>query len=216
MIEFGGWQFPDGEKHLIENMSKSPKVVDGRVSYQYAKIEMALALVRDWRLAIDVGGHVGLWSFYLAKRFERVEAFEPMPPHRECFAENIKAPNVNLHACALGSTEGVARLTTYAGNSGHSHIAEGGEIVASMRPLDNFFFEDLGFLKIDTEGYELEVLRGAVETLKRCRPVIIVEQKAGNGSRYGYDDRAALPFLHELGARVVAERARDYVLVWKP
>ena len=61
----------------------------------------------------------------------------------------------------------------------------------------------------------LRCCKGAVETLKRCKPAIIVEQKANNGSRYGYDDRAALPFLEELGARIVAEKARDYVLVWR-
>jgi FkbM family methyltransferase len=213
-MEFGGWQFPDGEKHLVEWMGKSNNIVDGRLAYQYPKIELALSHVRQFRRAADVGAHIGLWSYHLADRFDRVDAFEPMPTHCECFIENVVAPNVTLYSCALGAADGSVSLTSYAGNSGHSHVAEGGEIKAAMRTLDSFGFIDLDFLKIDTEGYELEVLRGAVKTLKQCKPVIIVEQKANNGSRYGYDDRAALPFLHHLGARVVAERARDYVLIW--
>jgi FkbM family methyltransferase len=214
MIQCNGIWLPDHEQHLIPHIEKSP-VVDGAGTYQYHKLEMALGHVRQFRRAVDVGGHVGTWARVLATRFEAVEAFEPMPAHRECFVENVTAPNVNLYACALGAAESEVNMTTYAGNSGHSHVADNGEIRAQMRTLDSFAFRDVDFLKIDTEGYELEVLRGAVRTLKRCKPVIIVEQKADNGRRYGYDDRAALPFLHAMGARVVAERARDYVLVWK-
>lgn len=215
MISFGGWQFPDGEEHLVEWMGKSNTVVSGRLAYQYPKIELALSHCREFRSALDVGCHVGLWSLHLASRFEHVDAFEPMPAHRECFVENVKAFNVTLHPVALGDKESDVRMTTYAGNSGHSHVADVGDIVAQMRTLDSYKFTDVDFLKIDTEGFELQVLRGAVDTLVRCKPVIIVEQKANNGSRYGYDDRAALPFLQAMGARVVAERARDYVLVWR-
>lgn len=215
MKEFGGWQFPDGEEHLIEWMGKANKLAGGRLGYQYEKLTIALSHVKEWRRAVDVGAHVGLFSYHLASRFEAVDAFEPMPTHRECFVHNVTAENVALHACALGASAGEVQMTIYPGNSGHCHIADAGEVVVPIATLDSYTFDDVDFLKIDTEGYELEVLRGAIETLRRCKPAIIVEQKANNGSRYGYDDRAALPFLYDLGARVVAERARDYVLVWR-
>jgi FkbM family methyltransferase len=229
MMEFGGWQFPDGERHLpIEMMKKNGVVASGRLSYQYPKIELALSHVRSWRRAVDIGAHVGLWAFHLAPRFERVDCFEPVPLHQELFALNmVHADNVTLHPCALGPTAGVAKMTIYADNSGaahigksrvgkprYEHIVKDREIEVLVATLDSLGFQDVDFIKIDTEGFELQVLQGAVETLRRCHPVMVVEQKPIAGSCYGYDDRAALPFLYGLGARVVAERARDYVLIW--
>lgn len=215
MKQFGGWYFPEGEEHLVDHMSRAGKSVNGRISYQYEKMKMALEYVKSWRRAVDVGGHVGLWTYYLTPHFDYVEVFEPVPQHQECFTLNITSSNVTLHPYALGASEGVITMTRYPGNSGHSHVSGVGDVTSEMRTLDSFNFQDVDFMKIDTEGYELQVLQGAVETLKRCKPVLIVEQKANNGSRYGYDDRAALPFLEKMGAQIVAERARDYVLVWK-
>ena len=227
MMEFGGWYLPDGEKHLIENITKNPKIVDGRHTYQYHKIMLALDQVKSWRRAVDVGGYAGMWSFYLAQRFECVDAFEPVPEHRKCFRLNVTAENVVLHPSALGSADGSATMVLYPNCTMHAHIiatavdhhpdakSAQGSVDVPVTTLDSFEFDDVDFLKIDAEGFELDVLKGAVETLKRCKPVIIVEQKAHNGSRYGYDDRAALPFLHAMGARVAAEKARDYVLVWR-
>lgn len=214
MKEFGGWQFPDDEDHLIEWMRKADTLIDGRLAYQAAKIDLALRHVSRFRCAVDVGSHVGLWSFYLAKRFARVEAFEPVPEHGDCFALNVTAPTVTLHRCALGAADGEVRIAQFPGNSGHTHVSAYGTIVAPMRTLDSFAFDDVDFLKIDCEGYEREVLRGAVDTITRCRPTIIVEQKPGNGSRYGHGDRGALKLLAGMGVRIVAEKSGDYVLTW--
>jgi FkbM family methyltransferase len=204
---------PDGEKHLLPHIDKGPKV-NGWGTYQYHKLEMALRYVKQFRLALDCGGHIGLWSRVLATRFDRVEAFEPLPLHRECFALNVTAENVVLHGCALGAKEGEIRITTDSAHSMASHVAEDGETVVPMLTLDSFGFEDVDFIKIDVEGYEREVFYGAVDTLQRCKPTLIIEQKPKQGSRYGGGDQSALRFLERLGAKVVAEKAGDYVLVW--
>lgn len=215
MIQCNGIWLPDHEVHLQPHIEKGPEI-NGAGTYQYAKLEMALRYVKSFRLAVDIGAHVGLWARVLATCFERVEAFEPMPAHRDCFIRNVTADNVVLYDCALGSRKGEIRMTTYVGNSGHSHVAETGEIVVPMTTLDSVGLDVVDFIKLDTEGYEREVLYGAVDTLKRCRPTLIVEQKPANGSRYGGGDHGALRFLEKLGARIVAQKAGDYVLTWGP
>lgn len=215
MIDFGGWWFPDGEDHLIQHMGKhGGHIVDGRMSYQYHKLEMALEHVSNWTRAVDVGAHVGLWSYHLANRFLDVDAFEPVHEHATCFLENVEAPNVILHECALGAAEGRLTMTRYPGNSGHSHVADDGAMSVPVHTLDSFNLQNVGFCKIDVEGFERDVLVGAIETLGRCKPTLIVEQKPGNGSRYGHGDQGALRFLEGMGARIVAQKAGDYVLVW--
>lgn len=213
MIESGGIWLPDDDTHFRDLLPTSP-LVDGKGTYQLTKIRMALRFVTNWRRAIDIGAHVGLISRILAKDFEIVEAFEPVPDHARCFAENVEAENVTLYQCALGAAEGRLAITRCVGNSGNSRVAPDGDISVSVQTLDSFEFEHVGFLKLDVEGYEREALLGSVDTLARCKPTIIVEQKPGNGSRYGHGDHGALRFLEKLGARIVAQKAGDYVLVW--
>lgn len=213
MIQCRGIWLPYHETHLQPHIEKSPQI-EGSGTYQYSKLEMALRHVKERRVAVDIGAHVGLWSRVLAMKFDRVEAFEPMPAHRDCFVLNVTAENVILHPYALGASEGEARMATFHGNSGHSHVAETGEILVPMRTLDSFGLKDVDFVKIDCEGYERHVLLGAVETLKRSKPTLIVEQKPRNGSRYGHGDHGALRLLERLGARIVAQKAGDYVMTW--
>jgi FkbM family methyltransferase len=213
MIQCRGIWLPSHEEHLLPHIEGSP-IIDGAGTYQYAKLEMALRHVKQFRVAVDIGAHVGLWSRVLASRFDRVEAFEPMPEHRDCFVLNVAADNVSLHDCALGASEAEARMTIFHGNSGHSHVADGGEVVVPMLTLDSFGLEDVDFCKIDVEGYERNVILGAIDTLKRCKPTLIVEQKPRNGSRYGHGDHGALRLLERLGAKTVAQKAGDYVMVW--
>ena len=210
-----GWYFPDGETHLQAWM-RNPKVrmfLNGRASYQGQKQEAAMSYCKDFRNAVDVGGHIGLWSFNLAHRFEEVHAFEPVAAHRECFVKNVLAShtNVELYGCALGASEGLVSIRTAPTSSGDSRVDGPGDI--PMHTLDSMELQDVDLIKIDVEGPELFVLQGAVETLARCKPVLIVEQKPGHAQKYGLGEKDAIPFLQARGYRLVRELAGDFILV---
>lgn len=230
MIRFeeGGWWLPDGEAHLQEWMLKVNRRVAGRLTYQCHKYEAARSYVRARRVAVDVGAHVGLWSWMMAQDFARVIAFEPMAEHRACFEKNVAAmeTHVTLNDCALGAKPGKVRLARRTPNSsGDTGVepmtranleTQREEDLVALRTLDEFALPVLDFLKIDCEGYELFVLQGARETLKRCKPCIIVEQKPETGmvARYGVGARDAVTFLERLGARVRRAIQGDYILTW--
>ncbi len=209
-----GWWFPDHEQHLPAWM-RSPKgylVLNGRASYQGKKQQAALAAVKQFRTAVDVGGHIGLWSFNLAAAFQHVHAFEPVADHRACFEKNVTVANVTLHACALGREDGYVSIHTAPTSTGDSWIKGGGTI--PMVTLDSLELTEVDFIKIDCEGYEENVLRGGAETIKRDRPVIIVEQKRDMAtSRFGLEPLGAVKFLQGLGYKVAQEISGDYLMV---
>lgn len=210
-----GWYFPDGETHL-PGWIANPKVrmmLNGRPAYQGQKQEAALALCGQRRNAVDVGGHVGLWSFNLAHWFKQVHAFEPVAAHRECFAKNVlgAVSNVTLIGCALGDRESMVSIRTEPTSSGDSRVDGAGDI--PMRRLDSFGLVDVDLLKIDVEGFELFVLRGAEEILARYKPVVIVEQKPGHAQKFGLGERDAVPYLESMGYRVAREMAGDFLCV---
>lgn len=214
------WWFPDHEQHLPQWMAtpKARMIINGRPAYQGKKQLAALAAVAqtkpDWppRTAVDVGGHIGLWSYNLAPAYRRVYAFEPVAEHRACFVKNVEAPNVLLYALALGATEGMVSIHTAPTSTGDSWVKGAGDI--PMVTLDSQDLQDVDFIKIDCEGYEENVLRGAVETIKRDRPVIIVEQKRDMATaRFGLEPLGAVKFLLELGYVQQQELSGDYLMV---
>ena len=220
MLKFDQWYLPDGEKHLSEWMLKVNRVVDGRLTYQYHKYEEALKLCSTRSVAVDAGCHVGLLAFWMARDFGFVHAFEPVAAHRECFEANLRGrANVNLHAFALGDKEGHVKIRTEPTSSGDSRVDGEGDI--PMHRLDDMIatgyaqFIHVDFIKIDCEGYEHQVIAGARETLIRCRPCVIVEQKPHKlGPNFGIKGTPAVDALRELGARVVKELSGDYIMVF--
>lgn len=209
---------PDGETHLTGWMSKSGEMVDGKGTYQIKKLRKALEYCRDFRVAVDVGAHAGLWSMQLAKQFGWVLAFEPVRQHMECLCKNIVDQKISgksrasfmFHVMALGEKTGRVGIHTAPTSSGDSWVDGAGDV--EMRTLDSFNFQDVDFIKIDCEGYEKFVLMGGEETIKRCRPCIIVEQKPGHAQRFGLGERDAVAYLLSLGAVLRAEMSGDFIL----
>lgn len=216
MQKFDKWFFPDGEAHLPGWMTQVNNRQDGRLTYQYGKYVMALEHVKQRRVAVDIGAHVGLWSWFLARDFKDLAAFEPCEAHRECWHANMQdRKNAELFCNALGETASLVNLETRtAGSSGDTQIVPGGKGKISMATLDSFNLRDVDFIKIDTEGYELGVLRGAEKTLLACKPCVIVEQKGDMAKRYGHEKLGAVKYLQGLGAVLRGDVSGDYILSW--
>jgi len=247
MIEWaeGGWYLPDGEEHLQQWMRTVNKWRNGRLMYQAHKYERALKCVDEMLakqkppgappgpprgVAIDVGAHVGLWSWPMALDFEVVYAFEPVAEHRECWVRNLcRAGMTHLLPYALGETPGTVRLQKRtpgsSGDTGVDPVAERSSLRASvdavgeeaeLRTLDSFGFQFVSFIKLDCEGYEYHVLRGARETILRCRPVLIVEQKPETGmeARYGLKPSHVFDYLGQMGMTRRASIQGDHVFAF--
>lgn len=213
MKQVGGVWLPDHETHLVEWMTKKNQRVDGKLTYQLDKQLFAYGLCKQFRHAIDIGGHCGLWSMNMVKRFERVTAFEPVAEHRECFAANLADHEYDLIAVALGDTTGSVSMRTGPNSSGDTTVAGEGDI--PLRRLDDVLpdADDVDFMKLDCEGYELFALRGGEQLIRRCMPVICVEQKPGKAQAFGLGETDAVEYLKGLGYRVAREWSGDYFMV---
>jgi FkbM family methyltransferase len=149
------------------------------------------ALCKARGVAIDVGANVGLYSYRMAQIFSKVYAFEI----NEGLASHLieyGSKRVEIIISGLSSEERDATLyipvskgvvlngwaSLMPGNcpDTQEHVTK----PVKVRPLDSFSLRDISFIKIDVEGHEVEVLRGAVETISANRPVILVEVKESN------------------------------------
>lgn len=218
MKQINGIWFPDAEVG-VKDLVESGPVWNGAGTYQLHKLTPAVEACRLRRVAIDVGGHVGLWSRVLAGLFRSVWAFEPMPPLRECWQKNMEGrANAGLLPFALGAQDGDLWLRYKETNTGNTAALIGhqeGKVghKAEMRRLDDFHFLEVDFIKIDCEGYEEMVLRGAERTLLRNMPVVIVEQKPGIPEQCGLKKLGGVRYLESLGWRVLWCVGGDYLML---
>jgi FkbM family methyltransferase len=138
---------------------------------------------RHGGVAVDVGAGIGLYAYGFVQFCSRVEAFEPNPDSARHIRERNDA-RVVLHESALSSTRGEATLLVPRDAEG-VHPSAGSLERAEARPgltfkvptatLDEHAFRDVSIVKIDVEGHERHVIRGARETLAREHPVLLVE-----------------------------------------
>jgi FkbM family methyltransferase len=144
-------------------------------------------IVGDDDVSIDVGANFGLYTRRLAHLSKRVHAFEPSPQMADVL-RRTSPPNVTVHQLALsdraGDSElivprtgdelihGLASIEAHATKAGDSFVS----VRVPVRRLDSVVEDDdVSFVKIDVEGHELNVLRGARGLFERSRPVFLVE-----------------------------------------
>ena len=136
--------------------------------------------------SIDIGANKGLYAWLLSRLSDQVHAFEPNPKIHALLKRAVPA-NVETHEVALSHESGEIDLILPIQRSGR-YSNQGatlqtqkmgdkdfGQIKVTQKPLDDYGFTDVSFIKIDVEGFEFEVLEGARELLARERPVLLIE-----------------------------------------
>lgn len=151
---------------------------------------------------VTAGANCGMYVRHYAKRFAVVYAFEPDPLNFHCMVNNAQFDNVIKIQAALGASNGfvvVNRLSMQ--NVGMHTVRQMKHAAVPMMRLDQFNFHHLDLLQLDVEGYEKDVLLGALETIKRLRPVVIIERNVGGD------------LLEDLGYHLAEQSKMDYIWV---
>jgi FkbM family methyltransferase len=206
------WAFPDADTFMRNEIR-----ADG--SYQRDHLEAALQYVTDFSVAIDGGAHVGTWSRLLSQAFQQVIAVEPAPDTFTSLSVNMTAfgcTNVVCRQVALGDSPGLCSLGLDAKeaarqNTGARHITAGQDI--EIVGIDDWNLPNVGFLKLDIEGSEPAALRGARQTLERCRPIVLFEDKS-LWKRYGEAMNAPVQILQRAWYRKLQSIGCDQI--WGP
>ena len=159
---------------------------------QQASSEMEMELIpflaHGDKMSIDVGADKGSYSAKMLQCSPRVVCFEPRRKEASDLSEMARVLQLPLtvEPVALSDHSGTATLRMLTEDPGRSTI-EGANPLTDpdgspqshaevvMRTLDDYGFDDVGLIKIDVEGHELAVLRGAQKTIDNCRCSLLVE-----------------------------------------
>ncbi|MCP3730811.1 FkbM family methyltransferase [Sphingomonas sp. MG17] len=182
--------------------------VDPKVTY------LARHFLRKGDCALDIGANLGVVAVRMAQMVGssgRVHAFEPSPMAVKYLTETLSRNpelKISLHQYALGAVESSLRLSVPHGNSGMASFVwqfdqgSAETVEVSVKKLDNIIenigIKKLSFVKIDVEGFEGEVLRGAISMLRHVRPACIVFEE--NQKKEGTPE--SIKILLENGYRV--------------
>ncbi len=160
-----------------------------------------LSYVKDLTLAVDVGAHKGAWTDKMYMNFKSVYCFEPNMYLSNSLAEFYKGQSITVHNVALLDFVGKGKLCYDTGNEHKTRthfVVEDDDGDVDISTLDSYKPIGCGLLKIDVEGGELPVLRGARRVLRHQKPVVIVECKSFS-IRYGWNRTDLIMHMLELG-----------------
>jgi FkbM family methyltransferase len=171
--------------------------------------------LRDAAVALDIGANLGWYSLLLARRWPRarIHAFEPEPRNLALLRRNLAQngiTNVTVHPVAVAEKSGTMQFFPYPDkNMGrHSLVPMDGiaPIAVPVVTIDDFLREhridprEVGFVKIDVEGYEMPALQGA-SSLLDASPLLLAEFAPKYIRRAGADPEVLLRWLQQRGFR---------------
>ena len=146
-------------------------------------------MLRSGDVAVEAGANIGTHTVALSKAVGdsgQVHAFEPQRHNFQLLCTNVvinQCLNVYTRQWAVGDTDGDVNFPAISPNSednfGAVSLLMADRIVTSestpIRRIDSLNLPRVDFLKADVEGYEMQVLAGAMQTIERCRPIIHLE-----------------------------------------
>ena len=133
--------------------------------------------------SLDIGANIGYVTSWLSQRWNKVSSFEPTPITFECLRLNCNQDHIDLYNVGLSDREGELNFAVNKNKPDHNQIVsefksykKGWDVLKiPVKTVDDFNLDDVDFIKIDVEGHEYQVVNGALNTIKKCRPLIMLE-----------------------------------------
>lgn len=203
---------PDTDTHFNQMLTKSLEQ-EGIAEYQWKVREEAYSYVSNFDLCVDIGANVGLWSKPLSEKFDKVIAFEPVDFIYKCLLENTDSSKVDAYQMALGDVESTVDMIVderQNGNTGHNVVDTSslGNGSITIKRLDDLELPKMGLLKLDCEGYEINVLKGGATTILKYKPIIVIESELKTRKS------ESLQWLLDHGATELGKIRKDYIFGW--
>lgn len=203
-INKSNYYWPVIDRFSFDNQMKTFKPVISEINN----------LVKNKGTVLQAGGNCGVYTFEYAKHYENVYTFEPDTTNMNCLILNTLQSNniIKFQAC-LGDKHGMTAIQNPLEimDIGSIHVKTEKELdermlVVHSRPnvpilkIDDIHFDNLDLIHLDIEGYELYALRGGIETIKKYKPLIVLEVcENGHSERFGYTRHDLEEFLKSLG-----------------
>jgi len=162
-------------------------------------IEWCKQFCNDRKIFLDIGAHTGTYAISLAPFAKSVVAFEPQKATYYALCGGVAASGlsdkIDCKQCGLGASDqvGTQVLKIVSNDGGGSSLAPAEheqilrEETIEVRTLDSFDIRNVGFIKMDVENNELNVLRGALDTLRESGyPSILFESNGPNPALFGF------------------------------
>ena len=219
-MNINDWEIVPGDRALRSALAKADIIHDQLPSvtnYQKNKLDIALGFVKNFTTAIDGGANYGIMSYNLNSKFSKIYAFEVDIPVRECLKKNVEKfqlDNVVVCDCGLSDKEELVALN-YLKNTFGTYINKEVSGANICKTLDSFELPEVGFIKLDCEGYEPYILKGAEQTIKKYKPVILMEEKNYSKRYYGEEGNLAVELLLGWGYTMEVSWPKDCVMVYK-
>ena|SRR5256885_6174242 len=170
---------------------KSSKVESGTLKHRWRVLELGIDLISPSSRVIDIGANVGVYALPWAAIYTdvTVHCFEPNPAVRRRLARNVAlnqlTERIQLHAEALSDHAGTATLygsddMSTLNKGVHTGAGQAAPTEVALARLDDIFGVEgppVSLIKIDVQGHELEVLRGADAVISHHRPALILEHE---------------------------------------
>ena len=181
--------------------------------FEFEDMMFSLHLLEQGDLFIDIGANVGVYSVLLSgeKKANSI-AFEPIPDTFRILESNVKLNNlenfVNLYNCGLGNEKKKVKFVSDLDVSNHvssdQNIIGENIITVDILTLNDLNISNPTLIKIDVEGFELEVLKGANKILEAKGLIAIIIELNGSGEKYGIKDIDVHNYLLEFGFQPVS------------
>ena len=202
--KINGFWVPSNDIH-VEQWRQGQPFTQNKCLREF--LEWCRSRDKKFNTVLDIGAWCGTWSAEFAPYCKKIYAIEPDRTHVECLLKNLSSfDNIELLDYAVGDIETRVSLTDDDFTQAR-RIYSIGNIL--MKTVDSFKFEDVDLIKIDVEGFEMNVLRGANDTLKNCKFLMI--ELNNNSKKYDSSNAEIEKYLGEQGFTTLIDKWPDKV-----